>query len=60
MAYILTPTYDQFERVANKITEDPTDKYVMGVYWNKTSSPTLTRTDDAVGKVAAAGVDGRS
>ena len=58
MAYILTPTYDQFERVANKITEDPTDKYVMGVYWNKTSNPTLTRTDDAIGKVAAAGVDG--
>lgn len=31
---------------------------IMGVYWNKTSSPTLTRTDASVGKIAAAGVAG--
>lgn len=30
---------------------------IYGVSWNKSSSPTLTRTDDAVGMVAAAGVD---
>jgi len=30
---------------------------VYGVSWNKGSSPTLTRTDDAIGMVAAAGVD---
>ncbi len=30
---------------------------VYGVSWNKGSSPTLTRTDDAVGLVANAGVD---
>lgn len=30
---------------------------IYGVSWGKTSSPTLTRTDDAVGMVAAAGVD---
>ena len=32
-------------------------KAVYGVSWNKSSVPTLTRTDDAVGMVAAAGVD---
>lgn len=30
---------------------------IYGVSWGKVSSPTLTRTDDAVGMVAAAGVD---
>lgn len=30
---------------------------IYGASWNKGSSPTLTRTDDAVGLVAAAGVD---
>lgn len=30
---------------------------IYGVSWDKTSSPTLTRTDDAVGMVANAGVD---
>ncbi len=30
---------------------------IFGVSWNKGSSPVLTRTDDAVGLVAAAGVD---
>lgn len=30
---------------------------VYGVSWDKGSTPTLTRTDDAVGMVAAAGVD---
>lgn len=30
---------------------------IYGVSWNKGSSPTLTRTDDAVGMVANAGVD---
>lgn len=33
------------------------DAPVYGVAWNKGSSPTLTRTDKAVGLVAAAGVD---
>lgn len=31
---------------------------VYGVSWDKSSNPALTRTDDAVGMVAAAGVDG--
>lgn len=30
---------------------------IYGVSWDKTSNPVLTRTDDAVGMVAAAGVD---
>lgn len=30
---------------------------IYGVSWDKSSVPTLTRTDDAVGMVAAAGVD---
>lgn len=32
--------------------------YIYGVQWDKGSSPTLTRTHDAVGMVAAAGVGG--
>jgi len=48
----------KLDQIISNLTADPTDKLVMGVYWNKTSSPTLTRTDDAIGKVAAAGVDG--
>lgn len=32
------------------------DKRIFGVSWNKGSNPTLTRTDDAVGMVANAGV----
>src|SRR3972149_11774605 len=31
---------------------------IYGVYWDKGSSPTLTRTDDAIGMTAAVGVDG--
>lgn len=31
---------------------------IYGIYWDKSSDPTLTRTDDAVGKEAAVGVDG--
>lgn len=31
---------------------------IYGVYWDKSSSPALTRTDDAVGKEAAVGLDG--
>lgn len=31
---------------------------IYGIYWDKSSNPTLTRTDDAVGKEAAVGVDG--
>lgn len=30
---------------------------IFGTYWNKTSSPTMTRTDDAVGLTSSAGVD---
>jgi hypothetical protein len=30
---------------------------IYGVSWDKSSSPTLTRTDDALGMIAAAGVD---
>lgn len=34
------------------------DKYkIFGVYWDKTSSPTMTRTDDAVGATSVVGVD---
>ena len=58
MAAILLPSYDQLDQIISNITADPDDKLVMGVYWNKTSNPALTRTDDAIGKVAAAGVDG--
>ena len=58
MAAILLPSYDQLDQIISNITADPDDKLVMGVYWNKTSNPVLTRTDDAIGKVAAAGVDG--
>ncbi|MBB6451974.1 hypothetical protein HNQ94_000395 [Salirhabdus euzebyi] len=32
---------------------------VFGAYWDKSSNPTLTRTDAAEGKVANAGVDGQ-
>jgi hypothetical protein len=35
------------------------DAKIMGAYWNKGSSPTLTRTGYAVGKVANVGVDGQ-
>ena len=35
-----------------------TNASVYGAYWNKAESPTLTRTNNAVGKTAAAGVDG--
>lgn len=31
---------------------------IYGIYWDKSSDPTLTRIDDAVGKEAAVGVDG--
>lgn len=58
MAAILLPSYDQLDQIISNIKADPDDKLVMGVYWNKTSNPVLTRTDDAIGKVAAAGVDG--
>jgi hypothetical protein len=58
MAAILLPSYDQLDQIISNITADPDDKLVMGVYWNKTSNPVLTRTDDAIGKVAAAGVGG--
>lgn len=58
MAAILLPSYDQLDQIISNITADPDDKLVMGVYWNKTSNPVLTRTDDAIGKVAATGVDG--
>lgn len=58
MAAILLPSYDQIDQIISNITADESDKLVMGVYWNKTSSPTLTRTDDSIGKVAAAGIDG--
>lgn len=58
MAAILLPSYDQLDQIISNITADPDDKLVMGVYWNKTSNPVLTRTDDAIGKVAAAGIDG--
>lgn len=34
------------------------DKLIFGVYWDKSSDPTLTRTDDAVGLEANVGVDG--
>lgn len=34
------------------------DKLIFGAYWDKGSSPTLTRTDAAVGLVANVGVDG--
>lgn len=34
------------------------DAKIYGVSWDKSSDPTLTRTDDAVGMVANAGVDG--
>ena len=33
-------------------------RLIMGVHWDKTSLPTLTRTDASVGKVANVGVDG--
>jgi len=48
----------KLDQIISNLTSDPDDKLVMGVYWNKTSSPTLTRTDDAIGKVAAAGIGG--
>lgn len=35
------------------------DKKIFGVYWNKGSSPALTRTGDAVGMIANVGVDGQ-
>lgn len=34
-------------------------KTIYGVTWDKSANPTLTRTDAAVGMVAAAGVDGQ-
>lgn len=33
------------------------DRQIMGVSWNKGSSPTLTRIDSSIGMIAAAGVD---
>lgn len=50
MTSIVMPTYTQVDKIIGTMTEDPYDKIVMGVYWSKTSSPTLTRTDDAVGR----------
>ena len=43
MAAILLPSYDQLDQIVSNITADPDDKLVMGVYWNKTSNPVLTR-----------------
>lgn len=34
------------------------DKLIFGVYWDKSSNPTMTRTDAAVGLEANVGVDG--
>ncbi|ARK28804.1 hypothetical protein [Halalkalibacter krulwichiae] len=34
------------------------DKLIFGIYWNKESSPQMTRTDAAEGLVANVGVDG--
>lgn len=42
--------------ITNQLALDPR---VFGVYWNKTTSPVLTRTDAAIGLIAQAGVGGQ-
>lgn len=45
-------------KTINIIAREKTDKRIYGAYWDKTSDPTLTRTDDAEGLVANVGIDG--
>lgn len=45
------------KRWINRTAIRDDQKAIFGAQWNKTSSPTLTRTDEAVGMVANAGVD---
>ena len=44
------------KRWINRTAIRDDQKAIFGAQWNKTSSPTLTRTDEAVGMVANAGV----
>ena len=45
------------KRWVNRTTIRDDQKAIFGARWNKTSSPILTRTDEAVGMVANAGLD---
>jgi hypothetical protein len=53
-AYKLAKTYTD-----NKFAIATGADKIYGAYWNKGSSPVLTRTDDAIGLNAAVGVDGQ-
>ena len=45
------------KRWVNRTTMRDDQKAIFGVRWDKTSSPVLIRTDEAVGMTANAGVD---
>jgi hypothetical protein len=48
-------TETQVNEILNVLNDD---KLIMGVYWDKTSSPVMTRTDASVDLVANVGQDG--
>ncbi|MEI3605919.1 hypothetical protein SPD48_09475 [Pseudogracilibacillus sp. SE30717A] len=48
------------KNINKKINVLAGDKAIYGVRWNKVSSPTMIRTDEAQGLVANAGIDGQS
>ncbi|MBB6446445.1 hypothetical protein [Bacillus benzoevorans] len=54
VSYVLSKKYTD-EQIA--ISSGKGDIY--GIYWDKGSSPTLTRTGDAIGKIANVGTDGQ-
>lgn len=52
------PIANEPEEPPEKPPEEPeNDPRIFGVSWDNSSSPILTRTDDAIGLVASAGVD---
>lgn len=60
---IILPNAEQIEQVITNQREIinvlNSDKMIFGAYWDKSSDPTMTRTDAAEGMIAEAGIDGQ-
>lgn len=56
MPEIKLPNSEQIQQIINVLNED---KMIFGVYWDKSSNPTLVRTDASIGLEANVGKDGQ-